>query len=163
MISVIAGFFTGGALAVRGGWKAARNSAISCGILLAVIEGAGIGLNRMMAGNNRPQNPPVGHYISRLMFGSHRSWVFSCRRKAQRSERYLHKPTFLHIHLVSNSREWDWYIGFYFQKKTWNIATSHSSGPTTPTLISTLLLYELLSAFAWTMEGRKLGRTLRRG
>lgn len=71
----------------------------------------------MMAGNNRPQNPPVGHYISRLLFGSHRSWVFSCRRKAQRSERYLHKPTFLHIHLVSNSREWDWYIGFYFQKK----------------------------------------------
>lgn len=75
---VIAGFFTGGALAVRGGVKAARNSAIGCGILLAVIEGVGIGLNRslslsfekaliflqllthaVMAGNNVPQNPPV--------------------------------------------------------------------------------------------------------
>lgn len=57
--AIIAGFFTGGALAVRGGWKAARNSAISCGILLGVIEGAGIVVNRMMAGNSRPQNPPL--------------------------------------------------------------------------------------------------------
>ena len=47
--TVIAGFFTGGALAVRGGLKAARNSAIACGCLLAVIEGVGIGFQRMMA------------------------------------------------------------------------------------------------------------------
>lgn len=50
---VIAGFFTGGALAVRGGLKAARNSAIGCACLLAVIEGVGIGFNRMMAENTR--------------------------------------------------------------------------------------------------------------
>lgn len=58
-VVVIAGFFTGGALAIRGGFKAARNSAIGCGILLALIEGVGIGLNRMMAPNTRPQNPPT--------------------------------------------------------------------------------------------------------
>ena len=43
----------GGSLAVRGGFKAARNSAIGCGILLAVIEGVGIGIQRMMAENTR--------------------------------------------------------------------------------------------------------------
>ena len=47
--SIIAGFFTGGCLAVRGGWRAARNGAIMCGIFLAVIEGVGIGLGRLMA------------------------------------------------------------------------------------------------------------------
>ena len=47
--SVIAGFFTGGSLAIRGGYKAARNSAIGCACLLAVIEGVGIGFQRMMA------------------------------------------------------------------------------------------------------------------
>src|ERR1700716_4410107 len=51
--TVIAGFFTGGALAVRGGFKAARNSAIGCAVLLAVIEGVGIGFQRMMAENTR--------------------------------------------------------------------------------------------------------------
>jgi hypothetical protein len=56
---VLAGFCTGGALAIRGGWKAARNGAIGCGILLAVIEGVGIGVSRMMAGSQKPQNPPV--------------------------------------------------------------------------------------------------------
>ena len=52
-VIVIAGFFTGGALAIRGGMKAARNSAIGCGILLAVIEGVGIGIQRMMAESTR--------------------------------------------------------------------------------------------------------------
>lgn len=47
--SIIAGFFTGGCLAVRGGLKAARNGAIMCGIFLAVIEGVGIGIGRLMA------------------------------------------------------------------------------------------------------------------
>ncbi|KAH0545242.1 hypothetical protein FGG08_000696 [Glutinoglossum americanum] len=59
--AIIAGFFTGGALAVRGGLKAARNSAIGCACLLAVIEGVGIGFQRMMAENTRldvPQPPP---------------------------------------------------------------------------------------------------------
>jgi hypothetical protein len=48
--SIIAGFFTGGALAIRGGYKAARNGAIGCAVLLAVIEGVGIGFQKMLAG-----------------------------------------------------------------------------------------------------------------
>lgn len=40
-------------MAIRGGMKAARNSAIGCAILLAVIEGVGIGIQRMMAENTR--------------------------------------------------------------------------------------------------------------
>lgn len=49
----IAGFFTGGSLAIRGGYKAARNGAISCAILLAVIEGVGIGFQKMFAGTTK--------------------------------------------------------------------------------------------------------------
>lgn len=48
-----AGFLTGGSLAIRGGFKAARNSAIGCAILLAVIEGVGIGVQRLMAKNTK--------------------------------------------------------------------------------------------------------------
>lgn len=51
--AVLAGFLTGGSLAIRGGFKAARNSAIMCGIFLAVIEGVGIGFQRMMADNTK--------------------------------------------------------------------------------------------------------------
>jgi hypothetical protein len=40
-------------LAIRGGLKAARNGAIMCGIFLAVIEGVGIGFQRMMADQTR--------------------------------------------------------------------------------------------------------------
>lgn len=57
--AIIAGFFTGGSLAVRGGYKSMRNGAISCAILLAVIEGVGIGFNRMMADNTRLEAPPA--------------------------------------------------------------------------------------------------------
>ncbi|KAF6840324.1 Mitochondrial import inner membrane translocase subunit tim17 [Colletotrichum musicola] len=48
-----AGFITGGALAMRGGFRAARNGAISCAILLGVIEGVGIGFQKMMAGSTK--------------------------------------------------------------------------------------------------------------
>jgi mitochondrial import inner membrane translocase subunit TIM17 len=51
--SIIAGFFTGGSLAIRGGWKATRNGAIVCALLLAVIEGVGIGFQRMLAGSTK--------------------------------------------------------------------------------------------------------------
>lgn len=44
---------TGGSLAIRGGFRQARNSAIMCGIFLAVIEGVGIGFQRMMADSTR--------------------------------------------------------------------------------------------------------------
>ncbi|KAB5518873.1 Tim17/Tim22/Tim23/Pmp24 family-domain-containing protein, partial [Coniochaeta sp. 2T2.1] len=51
--AIIAGFFTGGALAIRGGYKAARNGAIGCAVLLAVIEGVGIGFQKMLAGSTK--------------------------------------------------------------------------------------------------------------
>lgn len=44
-----AGFLTGGALAIRGGWRHTRNSALSCGVFLAIIEGVGMMLQRVMA------------------------------------------------------------------------------------------------------------------
>ncbi|KAK5626588.1 hypothetical protein RRF57_002303 [Xylaria bambusicola] len=51
--AIIAGFFTGGSLAIRGGFKAARNGAIGCAVLLAVIEGVGIGFQRMFAASTK--------------------------------------------------------------------------------------------------------------
>lgn len=48
----------GGSLAVRGGARAMRNGAIGCAILLAVIEGVGIGFQRMMAENTTKLEPP---------------------------------------------------------------------------------------------------------
>lgn len=63
--AIIAGFFTGGSLAVRGGYRSMRNGAISCAILLAVIEGVSIGFNRMMADNTRSgliAQAPYGTY-----------------------------------------------------------------------------------------------------
>jgi len=57
--AIIAGFFTGGSLAVRGGYKSMRNGAISCAILLAVIEGVSIGFGRMMAENTKLEAPPM--------------------------------------------------------------------------------------------------------
>ena len=56
--AIIAGFFTGGSLAIRGGYKAARNGAIGCAVLLAVIEGVGIGFQRMLASSTKLELPP---------------------------------------------------------------------------------------------------------
>jgi import inner membrane translocase subunit TIM17 len=56
--AILAGFCTGGSLAARGGLRAIRNGSISCAILLAVIEGVGIGFNRMMASGTRLEAPP---------------------------------------------------------------------------------------------------------
>ncbi|KAK3401747.1 Tim17/Tim22/Tim23/Pmp24 family-domain-containing protein [Sordaria brevicollis] len=64
--SIIAGFFTGGALAIRGGYKAARNGAIGCAVLLAVIEGVGIGFQKMLAGATKleaPAPPPTNEQV----------------------------------------------------------------------------------------------------
>jgi mitochondrial import inner membrane translocase subunit TIM17 len=51
--AIIAGFFTGGSLAIRGGYKAARNGAIGCAVLLAVIEGVGIAFSKALAGSTK--------------------------------------------------------------------------------------------------------------
>ncbi|KAK9456609.1 mitochondrial inner membrane translocase subunit Tim17/Tim22/Tim23/peroxisomal protein PMP24 [Dipodascopsis uninucleata] len=52
--AIFAGFCTGGALALRGGFRSARNSAITCGCLLAVFEGVGMVIQRVLT----PQPPP---------------------------------------------------------------------------------------------------------
>ncbi|CAG60444.1 uncharacterized protein GVI51_I05687 [Nakaseomyces glabratus] len=57
--AIIAGFFTGGALAVRGGWKHTRNSAITCACLLGVIEGVGLMFQRYAAWQAKPMAPPL--------------------------------------------------------------------------------------------------------
>lgn len=47
--AIIAGFLVGGSLGIRGGWRHCRNSAISSGCFLAIIEGVGMMLQRVMA------------------------------------------------------------------------------------------------------------------
>ncbi|KAK9468022.1 mitochondrial inner membrane translocase subunit Tim17/Tim22/Tim23/peroxisomal protein PMP24 [Lipomyces arxii] len=56
--AIIAGFCTGGALAIRGGWKHARSSAITCGCLLAVFEGVGIAFSSYASRMQQPQSMP---------------------------------------------------------------------------------------------------------
>ncbi|KAK9374158.1 Tim17/Tim22/Tim23/Pmp24 family-domain-containing protein [Lipomyces chichibuensis] len=56
---ILAGFCTGGALAMRGGFKHARNSAITCGCLLAVFEGVGIAMSSYMSRASKPQLPDM--------------------------------------------------------------------------------------------------------
>ena len=55
--AIIAGFMTGGSLAIRSGPKAALGSGIMCGILLGVIEGVGVLIQRMTSEANRQQAP----------------------------------------------------------------------------------------------------------
>ncbi|EQL03698.1 mitochondrial inner membrane translocase subunit [Ophiocordyceps sinensis CO18] len=55
--AIAAGFLTGGSLAIRGGFRAARNGAIGCAVLLAVIEGVGIGFQKMLAGSTKLEVP----------------------------------------------------------------------------------------------------------
>ena len=61
--SIWSGALTGGVLAARGGPTASLRSAIVGGILLALIEGMGIALNRLFAEEYRPSNrmPTPGH------------------------------------------------------------------------------------------------------
>ncbi|GKV44910.1 hypothetical protein SLE2022_187720 [Rubroshorea leprosula] len=54
--SIIAGAATGGFLSMRQGFGAASRSAIFGGVLLALIEGAGIMLNKVLSA---PQNMPI--------------------------------------------------------------------------------------------------------
>jgi enoyl-[acyl-carrier protein] reductase I len=69
--AIIAGGFTGGALAVRGGLKAIRNGAIGCAILLAVIEGVGIGMGKMFAGVAVMQLVQAGKVIRAIVASRH--------------------------------------------------------------------------------------------
>lgn len=46
-----------------------RNGAISCAVLLAVIEGVSIGFNRMMAGNTKLEAPPMPAQTSEPQVG----------------------------------------------------------------------------------------------
>lgn len=55
--AIIAGFMTGGSLAVRSGPKAIVGSGIMCGILLGCFEGVGVLVQRLMSENNKPVAP----------------------------------------------------------------------------------------------------------
>lgn len=52
--SILAGGFTSGSLAIRGGYKPFRNQFIFGSIIMAVFEGMGIFMNRHMAQMERP-------------------------------------------------------------------------------------------------------------
>lgn len=83
---VIAGFFTGGSLAIRGGYKAARNSAIMCAVFLGVIEGVGIGFQRMMADNTKLEvrfYDPFNHDLFWLTCGDYFSSLLLLRPRGK--------------------------------------------------------------------------------
>ncbi|KAL6585885.1 hypothetical protein OROMI_002529 [Orobanche minor] len=64
--SIIAGAATGGFLQMRQGMGAASRSALFGGVILALIEGAGIMLNKVMSA---PQDAPI--FIDNLPGGAH--------------------------------------------------------------------------------------------
>ncbi|KAL2229026.1 UNVERIFIED_CONTAM: Mitochondrial import inner membrane translocase subunit TIM17-2 [Sesamum indicum] len=64
--SIIAGAATGGFLQMRQGMGAASRSALFGGVLLALIEGAGIMLNKVMSA---PQEAPI--FVEDLPAGAH--------------------------------------------------------------------------------------------
>lgn len=90
--SIIAGFLTGGSLAIRGGFKAARNGAIMCAIFLAVIEGVGIGIQRVMAENTRLDVSSIFTLMLTAML---------------RIDSFLHLVLYLRI-LVEWRHDWNW-------------------------------------------------------
>lgn len=51
--AIISGFLTGGCLAARGGPQMIVSSGIACGVLLGVIEGVGVLMQRVFAEGNR--------------------------------------------------------------------------------------------------------------
>lgn len=55
--AIIAGFMTGGSLAIRSGPKTAIGSGIMCGILLGCFEGVGVLVQRLMSDGNRQIAP----------------------------------------------------------------------------------------------------------
>ncbi|KAL1917206.1 uncharacterized protein VTP21DRAFT_4862 [Calcarisporiella thermophila] len=57
--SIMSGFVTGGVLSARGGAKVALTSAVIGGVLLSLIEGIGIAMNRYAADQNRPVMPQL--------------------------------------------------------------------------------------------------------
>lgn len=104
-----AGFLTGGALAIRGGFKSARNGAIGCAVLLAVIEGVGIGFQKMMAGSTKlevscPTSAPLvgwefgGAILTDICTGAHATAITERRDSASIIDlRVLPFPYLVHI------------------------------------------------------------------
>ena len=62
--SIASGFLTSGVLAARSGPKVALTSAALGGVFLAVIEGLGIAISRLVADQNRPMSPQASLSIS---------------------------------------------------------------------------------------------------
>lgn len=58
--SIVSGAAAGAVLAARGGPGAMRRSALVGGVLLALIEGMGIAMNRLFAEEFRPGAGPQG-------------------------------------------------------------------------------------------------------
>lgn len=56
--SIASGALSGGLLSVRAGARSAAFSALFGGVFLALIEGAGIAMNRLFAEGYRPSNAP---------------------------------------------------------------------------------------------------------
>jgi len=63
--SIMSGATTGGILALRAGWKATATNAVIGGVLLALIEGMGYGIQRMLPQPEHQQQtsvpPPLRH------------------------------------------------------------------------------------------------------
>lgn len=68
--SIASGFLTSGVLAARSGPKVALTSAALGGVFLAVIEGLGIAISRLVADQNRPMSPQasLSTYLNMLCF-----------------------------------------------------------------------------------------------
>lgn len=95
--AIIAGFFTGGSLAIRGGYKAARNGAIGCAVLLAVIEGVGIAFSKMMAGGTKLEVSQ--HKLHTLLF------CFACLSTSSDSKLTIACYRY-HNHRLQTGRPW---------------------------------------------------------
>jgi len=75
MNAIAAGFMTGGVLAWRAGWRSAFKSALVGGFLLSVIEGASIGIGKMMAPPDQQMSGPISPYSTYSKSGQHSSSV----------------------------------------------------------------------------------------
>jgi import inner membrane translocase subunit TIM17 len=64
--SIASGALTGAVLAARGGFGASMRSAAVGGVLLALIEGMGVVLNRLFAEEYRPENRMLQQQQQRL-------------------------------------------------------------------------------------------------
>ncbi|KAJ0031417.1 mitochondrial import inner membrane translocase subunit TIM17-2-like [Pistacia vera] len=119
--SIIAGAATGGFLSMRQGFGAASRSAVFGGVLLALIEGAGIMLNKVLSA---PQNIPVMEESVPNMAGVPGYPVGQLPGQA---------PSMVESPSPSSSSSSSWFGGFFGGKKE---ESAKSSGSKTEVLES---------------------------